>query len=463
MYLEAGSDIAGVNISFNQKQKPFWLEREKDYPSMLKWVSLQPVVFYDVEDRQAWLVDGASALLHLVRVSLHLDENDPESTYDWVFDASKLKDKWTGVSGRLGAIKTLKSWDNLDLNIYITSRHRRDDGTSETKYSTLRKRVEKTLHSIEILIDWQAQTASKDGIRILQKLDLRRDMIGFDVLDVITPLGPIHPRIKYIDSWGPGWVDLITSIGITTIFGHGFGDLIRPDPNEAVCQNWKYVPKGVEYLATSVSTLQMLYAKRLLRTEPGLSGGELTSKIEWNSHSHPFKMCGCLQSKGGSNTISSNSNAGDKHCHINPVQFLVGRNFWKLRVISRGLTPVNLNTLDKEGAVVFGHLPLRGPKGEAKNPPGQQKTGGSTSALSSNASSQGLLQTPGVSSAASMSTVPAGSTGTTVPSLGQTNSGEKQDEGGSTSKGNEGEKRNSKRWNVFELEFKGLWARKLNK
>lgn len=37
LYIEAGSDfIGGLNMSFNKKEQPFWLEREKDYPSLLK-------------------------------------------------------------------------------------------------------------------------------------------------------------------------------------------------------------------------------------------------------------------------------------------------------------------------------------------------------------------------------------------------------------------------------------------
>ncbi|KAH6871197.1 hypothetical protein B0T10DRAFT_500728 [Thelonectria olida] len=80
-------------MSINKKEPPFWLQQENDYPSLLKWVAMQPIVFYDVADGRAWLVDGASALLYLVRISLYLDENDPESTYEWVSDATRLEDK----------------------------------------------------------------------------------------------------------------------------------------------------------------------------------------------------------------------------------------------------------------------------------------------------------------------------------------------------------------------------------
>lgn len=449
LYIEAGTDlVGGLNMSINKKDQPFWLERESDYPSLLKWVAVQPIVFYDVVDRRAWLVDGASALLHLVRVSLYLDEKDPESTYDWVFDVTKLKDKWDGFTGRQAALKTLKSWDNLDLNVYVVSKHRRGDGVSETEYSTLEKRVKKMLHSIEILIDRQVKVASQDGIRISQTLDLRRDIIGFDVLDVITPLGPIHPRIKHLDSWGHGWVDLIPSISITTIFGRGFGDLIRPNQPDAVCKFWKPVPAGMDYMAASVSTLQMLYERRLLRIGPGLSGGEMTSKIVWTSPNHPFKHCQCLEREGGGST-SSNSNAGDGDCHVDPVQFLVAKKSWSPRIVLRGATPVNLATLGEKGAVVFGHIPFLSRKNEGKPTFEQNDEDGGTSTSSAEVGSRGMLRPPMVSSAASESTGLTGSTGITVPSSGVSTSGEGQDEDGSRDHGNEEWEKKTKRWRIF--------------
>ncbi|KAF7550856.1 hypothetical protein G7Z17_g5427 [Cylindrodendrum hubeiense] len=357
LYLEGGADfVAGINMNINVKPKPFWLQRESDYPSLLKWVSTQPVVFYDVEDHRSWLVDGASALLHLTRISLYLDENDPESAYDWVFDATKLKDKWDGCNGRQAALKTLKRWDNLNLNVYVLGSRRGEDGVPVMEYSTLEKRVKKLLLSIEMLIDWQTQTASQDGIHIQQTLDLRHNIVGFDVMDIITPLGPIHPRIRYLSFRGQGWVDLISSIGTTTIFGRGFGDLIRPEQSESVCEKWKSVPSGEDYIATSVSTMQMLYERHFLRMDPDLSGGDVTGKTVWASHNHPFKAC----------------------------------------------------------AVVFGNLPLLGLKGEGKDKPGQR----SDITKVSSASTGKMLQSSVISSVGSTSMVSGDSTNITIPSSG---------------------------------------------
>ncbi|KAK0766456.1 hypothetical protein N5P37_000180 [Trichoderma harzianum] len=128
LYIGVGTGIvrAGVRMGINQQPKPSYLNREKDYPRLLSWVAVQPIVFYDVADHRGWLTDGASALLHLVQVSLYLDKNNP--VYNWVFDATKFKDKWDGLTGNQAALKTLASWDNLNLNLYVAREPCRSGG-----------------------------------------------------------------------------------------------------------------------------------------------------------------------------------------------------------------------------------------------------------------------------------------------------------------------------------------------
>ncbi|KAF5685141.1 hypothetical protein FCIRC_3579 [Fusarium circinatum] len=352
LYIEGGSPVtAGLMLDINKKEQPFWLQREKDYPSLLNWVKLQPVVFYDVEDRRAWFVDGASAVLHLVRVSLHRDTNDPESAYDWVYDPSKLKDYWPGVGSRQAALQTLKRWENRALSVYVVGNHVDPNGALIPKYSTFEERVENILHTIERLVDRQAKTASQDGIRISQTLDPRREIVGFDIVDIIDPSVPIYPRIQHLNAWGHGWNDLIPTIGITTIFGRNFGDLIRSDKPDEICPNWRSIPAGRDYLAASVSTMQMLHEKQLLRMEPGLVGGELAKKITWVASKEASVQCNCLKrhSMRGAQVARS-------ECNHNPVQFLARK--WWSRTIPHSLKPVHLGSLDPGGAVIFGHTVL---------------------------------------------------------------------------------------------------------
>ncbi|KAF4497030.1 hypothetical protein FAGAP_6789 [Fusarium agapanthi] len=433
LYIEGGSPVtAGVMLDMNKKEQPFWLQREKDYPSLLNWVKLQPVVFYDVEDRRAWLVDGASAVLHLVRASLHRDTNDPESAYEWVYDPSKLKDHWPGVGSRQAALQTLKRWENRALSVYVVGNHVDPNGALIPKYSTFEERVENTLHSIERLVDRQAKTASQDGIRISQTLDPRREIVGFDIVDIIDPSVPIYPRIQHLNTWGHGWNDLIPTIGITTIFGRNFGDLICSDKPNDICPNWRSVPPGKEYLAASVSTMQMLHEKRLLRMEPGLAGGELTKKITWVASKETSVQCSCLKRHR-----VQGSQAARIECNHNPVQFLAKK--WWSRTIPHGLKPVHLESLDAEGAVIFGHTVL-GLRAGDRSTSRQADDDGAASTTSGEQAQD----------ASATGSIVSQTTSITVPSVGHSNQdvGSAQQSLDSTSNGTREGKR--KRWSKFK-------------
>ncbi|KAI1066488.1 hypothetical protein LB506_008413, partial [Fusarium annulatum] len=433
LYIEGGSPVTvGFMLDVNKKEKPFWLQREKDYPSLLNWVKLQPVVFYDVEERRAWLVDGASALLHLVRISLHIDINDPESAYDWVYDPSKLRDHWPGVGSRQAALQTLKSWENRELNVYIVDKHVGPNGVPVTKYSTFAERVKSILHSIEVLVDRQAQAASQDGIKISQTLDPRRDIVGFDIVDVIDPSVPIYPRIQHLNSWGHGWIDLIPTLGITTLFGRGFGDLVRADEPDLICPSWRSVPGGKDYLAASISTMQMLHEKRLLRMEPGLIDGELTKKITWVAAKEASLHCKCLKGQGSSDVQTAGA-----ECNHNPVQFLAKR--WWSRTIPHGLKPVQLGSLDPKGAVIFGHTVLGLRTGERLSPKQVDDDGAASTTSGEQAQD-----------ASATGSVVSQTTSITVPSVGHSSqdAGSAQQSLDSTTNAtSEGKK---KRWSKFK-------------
>lgn len=400
LYIEGGATvIGGFMMDINKKEQPFWLQREKDYPDLLNWVKLRPVVFYDVEERRAWLVDGASALLHLVRMSLHQDTNDIESAYDWVYDSSKLKDNWPGLGSRQAAVNTLKNWDNRALGLHIIGKHADANGVLVPEYSTFEDRVKRIIHSIEILIDQQEKAASQDGFKFSQTLDPRRDVIGFEVMDIISPSGPIYSRVQRINSWGHGWTDLVPSIGITTIFGRGFGDLIRADEPGELCPNWRLVPSGKDFLAPSVSTIQMLYEKRLLTLEPGRSEDEITKRFTIVAAKETSNPCNCLKQQG------SNSNRlSVAECHHKPVQFLTKR-WWLLGALPNGLVSVRLGSLPVRGAVILGHtvLGLSSKDASMSRQPdddgsGSTATGGSLQATgsSSNVTEMTAITTPTV-------------------------------------------------------------------
>src|SRR5580700_10714662 len=62
----------GVSFARGNKDTPIYLRRGGPYEQEIHFASRIKVVLYDVGDRRGWLVDGASALLHLTRTQLAL-------------------------------------------------------------------------------------------------------------------------------------------------------------------------------------------------------------------------------------------------------------------------------------------------------------------------------------------------------------------------------------------------------
>jgi hypothetical protein len=344
LYVEGGwYGIVGLNMRFNQREEPTKLMRNQDYPSLLRYFARTAIVFFDTAERRSWLVDGASALLHLVRNSIQRDQEDEECTYEWVFNESKLHEMQGNCTGRQAALNTLKSSENLDLELYVIH-----DGTSVAKHSTLRDRVMKIAHWLEILIDAQTRAVSKarGEFRTLQSSDRHKHLTGYDILDVIDPVEIVETRITRFETWGDGWMDLLPSFNATTIFGKGFGDLMYPKDAASVCTNWKTVPTSQDYLCVSVSTLKMLDKKRMERSGPTSEVGELVSKLLWTSKCKPFETCRCT---------AGHSLRDDEH--LDPRQFLESpKPKWKPQMRSKPSVFVDLGTLQDTGAVVFANL-----------------------------------------------------------------------------------------------------------
>lgn len=67
---------AGVNFSIGNKDKPIHVSSHKGYAKKIKWISKKFVVLWDEEAKRGWLINGATALLHLVRTSLDYCRTD---------------------------------------------------------------------------------------------------------------------------------------------------------------------------------------------------------------------------------------------------------------------------------------------------------------------------------------------------------------------------------------------------
>ncbi|KAI0201130.1 hypothetical protein F4808DRAFT_470051 [Astrocystis sublimbata] len=339
---------AGISAIIGKRDKAVHVNSRDDYTMRLKWISRKFVVLYDVQDRRAWLLDGISALLHLVRASLQHDLNDEFQSL-CLYEEGTLKEPPDPHAGKKAAIKMLTTPHNLAIPLYAKPDSRREETTSheggreakvhsrtKTNYC-LKDRIEGIYHILEQIISLEADMRLQDGVGFKVRASDRRHIEGFDFMDVATEEDPCRPRQHTLRSSGRRWVDFVRAIHAITLFGTGFGDLISPStPTTKECTSCHAnmnLPKGRDLLAKRGSTA----------TTPW----RLVDEIYWHTPDKTFEPC-------QSGQIPQTQTKCDRVQVLLPSSFpkLWGRNF---------KSPSNLAQAPR-GAVIFGHsrrFPLR--------------------------------------------------------------------------------------------------------
>ncbi|KAH8906918.1 hypothetical protein BR93DRAFT_927743 [Coniochaeta sp. PMI_546] len=359
----SGGDPVGVSASFviGKKDKGIFSGALGGYTSRLKFIAKQYVVLYDLGDRRAWLVDGLSALLHLVRASLEHDQRDVFNSF-FLYKQGQIKECLASMHGLDAAAAVLFNPENYSLKLYTESedtwdeeterQHNGAQGTETVKeviskrkvtYYCLRDKVLEVFSLLEKMIDHLNNVQSEGGVGFRLRGTPRNILEGFDFMDVATSNAPLRPHMIKLNicESGRGWTDLLRSIQAITLFGKGFGELISPSTSNVIdppCDGCGYgisLPIGRDYLATCVSLVE-----RILTTRGSTESVPwcLADDIYWHTPGALFDPCQCAHASKGSKPRDR-------------VQVLLPSTYPKLW--GRGFaSPTNL---ESQGAVIFSH------------------------------------------------------------------------------------------------------------
>ncbi|EHK47314.1 hypothetical protein TRIATDRAFT_181283, partial [Trichoderma atroviride IMI 206040] len=252
----AGCSLAGVSVSegkmilngtafeIGAKDTPIYISRKGNI-RRLKWISTKFVLLWDERDKRGWLINGATALLHIVRAFLS------HAKQDHFKDAFRFKDEdlqeaeapFTADS----AIAVLSNSHNRHLKLY-----EEEDGDAEYLFKT---QIDHVYNLLEKLIDHQADTSGNHGSKLSN--NPRSYLEGWDFEDVAKECPTIYPRVATIADAGKGWMDFIRAIHAVTLVGRGFGDIIKPSSPDH-CDSWATLPTKRYYIASCVSDLDRL-------------------------------------------------------------------------------------------------------------------------------------------------------------------------------------------------------------
>jgi hypothetical protein len=236
----------------------------RGYLRQLQWTEKKHVVLWDEGDKRGWLVNGTSVLLHLVRAYLDYSGQSRLSA-SFLFTPEKLKEA-APLHKPFSALEVLANQANCVLPIYAdkytlseevkaptdgvegSSDEPRHTTKLNTEYFLFQNVVEQYYGVLEQVFDYQEQVAGRDGIKL--KARVRKHLEGWDFKELVTGVN-FRPRVATLQALGWGWVDFIRTIGAITLFGKGFGELLKPAPTSSICPQWETLPKGRYYLAAS--------------------------------------------------------------------------------------------------------------------------------------------------------------------------------------------------------------------
>lgn len=262
--ISAGQIVTGTAcFRLGDREKAVHISKN-GYLAKLRWISSKYFLFWDEQEKQGWLANGAGTLLHLLRAYLVQSKRDFPS--DFLASPHDLPDAIDPTRPE-AAMEVLTSLKNRELRLYVEKSNIYDDETTEgpnstvvprrhITYYTLGDRVEHIFNCLEKLIAHQVDVQRRSGVNI--HIQPRRQLEGWDFRDLVTDRDPFLSRVATLPTIGKGWVDLTRSLNAVTLFGRGFGELIQPKAATMTCPLWSSLPSNKFYLACCIADLMKI-------------------------------------------------------------------------------------------------------------------------------------------------------------------------------------------------------------
>lgn len=246
---------------------------------------------------------------------------------EFVFRPESLEQHPSPDGGPASAISVLKSEKNLNQRLH------------RNMPETFQDRVDAIYHLLEQAYAYQTRVNLQKSAGIAPGRQVRRLLEGFDFMDLAADEDYFNARTMSAFDGLPRWHRLTGAINAITLFGRGFGDLLKPKEMVPVCSSWTTVPSGKDYLAARVEDIQTIMRKK------GNSSGSpwrVIDDVYWHVPDKLFENCQCIEDYS-------------KECCSHAQTLLAGPEITKHA--SGIVSPIRL---EPDGAIIFDGSPVNG-------------------------------------------------------------------------------------------------------
>ncbi|KAF9639599.1 hypothetical protein BFW01_g11405 [Lasiodiplodia theobromae] len=303
-----------IDFKLGAKEGKFHFQRVGGpYKRIISVAEKTPVVLYDTAEKRAWLFPASAVMLHIAQTRHYEDPTNDEG------ELFKLFSKDTSTCS--ARERLLEDAGNL---------------LSKSDGYQLKNMILDIWSLLEYLLDQSVRIDTAPGIT--PSVTLRDTLCGFEFKAVVEERSPVRLKSRHIDKTSGGWTDLVKDIDALVLFANGFEDLILPSTTavteQHLCHRYRTVPKGKDFLATTVKSLIDLYA---VAGSP-LDRSYLTSssKLQW-----------CVG--GGGNLFGPCSKPTSFRCKCERLSQIVPST-----AIGTVVGPADLDSHVAAGAAIFG-------------------------------------------------------------------------------------------------------------
>ncbi|KAF7538748.1 hypothetical protein G7054_g2676 [Neopestalotiopsis clavispora] len=296
-----GVSIPRSDNATNHRSAP-----EGSYLQRLRNLEKVSVALFDSNEKRSWLVDGASALLHLVRATVpaNKDAFRPEDAdhafrQQYKFQWKEARDPGSTPSSN-ASVSILMNQGNREQILF----HEMTEAESKEYYQAMREPA-KGGQVVDRLDQEKSETFEQRVDKISCFLDLAfqneenrnetrksyASLEGFEFREIAAATVKASRCSTKLPSEGGASIQLCRQLNAVTLFGEGFGDLIKPilAKDDDLCKNWKIVPHDKGYIC-----VQMSYLQQILNTTKERHRLWDYVKSLWNQPEFSFrKKCAC--------------------------------------------------------------------------------------------------------------------------------------------------------------------------